>query len=171
VFLFIILSIVIFITVYPLYYSLVFSLNDANDIDKNGFIYFFPRKFTLNNYRIVFIEEGLINAFLLTTVRTIVGTTLGVFFTAMVSYPLSRRNLIGRKIYIRIGIITMYFHGGLIPYYLVLRNLHLLNSFAVYIIPALLGFFNVIIFINFYNSLPDALEEAARIDGANDLYK
>jgi putative aldouronate transport system permease protein len=63
----------------------------------------------------------------------------------------------------------MYFNGGLIPYYLVLRNLHLLNSFAVYIVPALLGFFNVIIFINFYNSLPDALEEAAKIDGANDL--
>jgi putative aldouronate transport system permease protein len=118
----------------------------------------------------VFVKKELFMAFKVTLLRTIIGTVTSVFFTAIVAYPLSKRKLAFRKIYLRVGIITMYFWGGLIPFYLVLRSLDLLDKFIVYIIPGLFSFFNAILFIKFFSELPDALEESAKIDGANDLF-
>ncbi|WMT41781.1 carbohydrate ABC transporter permease [Paenibacillus sp. D2_2] len=89
-------------------------------------------------------------------------------FTALVSYPLSKKYLTFRGFYVRIGVVTMYFFGGIIPTYLLLNALGLIDTFMVYIIPSLYSFFNAILFINFFGSIPDALEESAKIDGAND---
>lgn len=87
----------------------------------------------------------------------------------MVAYALSKKELLGRKFYMTLGIITLFFSGGLIPYYLLLRNLGFLDKFIVYIIPAMFSFYDAIIFIAFFREIPSSLEEAAKIDGANDF--
>jgi putative aldouronate transport system permease protein len=86
----------------------------------------------------------------------------------MVSYALSRKTLMGKKFYLIIGTITMFFGGGLIPYFITLKNLKLYNTFLVYIIPALFNFYNAIIFMSFFRDMPASLEESAKLDGAND---
>jgi putative aldouronate transport system permease protein len=159
---------VCFITLYPIWYVLVNSFNEGNDAMRGG-IYWWPRLFSLDSYKAVFANSGIMTAMGITIAKTLVGTIMHVFFTAMVAYAFSRRELIGRKIYMVIGTITMIFSGGLIPFYLLIRDLHLLDSFWVYIIPAMFSFFDLIIFISFFREIPDALEEAAKIDGANDF--
>lgn len=156
-----------FICMYPIWYVIVNSLNDATDAMQGG-IYWLPRKFSLENYKSVFANGTVLQSFAVTIAKTVIGTAVNVFFTAMVAYPLSKAKLIGRKGYMALGTITMFFSGGLIPTFLLFKRLDLLNNFWVYIIPAAFNFFNLLIFINFYKEIPSALEESARIDGAND---
>ncbi|WP_207717379.1 carbohydrate ABC transporter permease [Anaerosporobacter faecicola] len=160
--------IICFLCLYPIWYVIVNSLNDATDALQGG-IYWWPRKFSLANYKSVFSNSSVLQSFKVTIAKTLIGTTVNVLFTAMVAYPLSKANLIGRKYYMAIGTVTMFFSGGLIPTFLLFKNMHLLNNFLVYIIPAAFNFFNLLIFINFYKEIPAALEESAKIDGANDL--
>jgi putative aldouronate transport system permease protein len=111
----------------------------------------------------------VLQSFKVTIGKTIIGTFCNVLFTAIVAYPLSKKNLLGRKYYMAFGTVTMFFSGGLIPTFILFKYLHLLNNFLVYIIPATFNFFNLLIFINFFKEIPSAIEESARIDGANDL--
>lgn len=157
-----------FVCLYPIWYVIVNSLNDATDALQGG-IYWWPRKFSLENYKSVFNNGSVGQAFKVTIAKTLIGTTLNVLFTAMVAYPLSKARLIGRKYYMAIGTVTMFFSGGLIPTFLLFKELNLLNNFLVYIIPAAFNFFNLLIFVNFFKEIPAALEESAKIDGANDL--
>lgn len=157
-----------FITLYPIWYVLVNSLNEGTDAMQGG-IYWWPRVFTLENYQAVFDNSGILTSYAVTIAKTVIGTVTHVFFTAMVAYAFSRKDLVGRKFYMIMGTITMFFSGGLIPYFLLIRDLGLFDSFWVYIIPTLFNFFNLIIFVSFFRELPTSLEEAARIDGANDL--
>ncbi len=157
-----------FLCLYPVWYVLVNSFNEANDAMLGG-IYWFPRVFSLENYKAVFKSTEIYRAFLITIGRTLIGTSLSVLFTAMVSYGLSKKRLMFRKFYLALGTITMFFGGGLFPYFLLLKNLSLLNNFWVYIIPALFSFYNLLIFMGFFRELPEALEESARIDGAGDF--
>ncbi len=157
-----------FITLYPIWYVLVNSLNEGLDAMKGG-IYWWPRDFTFDNYKAVFANEGIVTSYGVTIAKTVIGTVAHVFFTAMVAYALSRKDLRGRKLYMFIGIVTMFFSGGLIPQFLLYRELGLLDSFFVYIIPALFSFFDLIIFVSFFRALPTSLEEAAKIDGASDI--
>ncbi|MNV25438.1 Lactose transport system permease protein LacG [compost metagenome] len=156
-----------FVTLYPIWYVLINAFNDGKDAMLGG-IYWFPRKFSLENFSAVFASPGIMRAMWLTVAKTLLGVGLHVFFTAMVAYAFSRRELIGGKFYILLGTITMIFAGGLIPTYLLIRDLHLLENFLVYIIPVMFSFFDLIIFMTFFRDIPDGLEEAARIDGAND---
>lgn len=157
-----------FITLYPIWYVLVNSFNDGTDAMRGG-IYWWPRVFSLENFNAVFQNSGIMQAMWITIAKTVIGTVAHVFFTAMVAYAFSRKELIGGKLYILLGTITLFFGGSLIPYYLLIRDLHMLDSFMVYIIPALFSFFDLIIFMTFFREIPDGLEEAAKIDGANDL--
>jgi putative aldouronate transport system permease protein len=157
-----------FLTLYPIWYVLVNSFNDGQDAMRGG-IYWVPRVFSFDNYIEVFKNAGIMTAMGITIAKTVIGVVCHVFFTAMVGYALSRRELLGRKIYLVMGTITMFFYGGLIPTFLLIRDLGLFDSFLVYIIPALFSFFDMIIFMAFFRDIPDGLEEAARIDGANDL--
>jgi putative aldouronate transport system permease protein len=159
----------VFVTLYPFYLCVIYSFNDGQDAIRKG-LYFFPRKFTLENYRIVLTGGELVNAFVMTVLRTVAGTVTAVFFTAMVAYGLSKQHLLFRRFYGILSLITLYFGGGLIPFYLLLRNLHLLNSFLVYIVPALYGYWNALLFIAFFRELPEALEDSAKMDGAGDFY-
>ncbi|MDR0553558.1 MAG: carbohydrate ABC transporter permease [Treponema sp.] len=156
------------LVIYPLWYIVTLSFNDGADAMRGG-IYFWPRVFTLENYKRVFAEAQVINAFFITVSRTVIGVVSGVFFTSMVAYGLSKTHLIGRKLYMLIGVVTLFFSGGLIPYFMLLRNLHLIDTFLVFIIPSLFGFYNCLIFITFFQSIPDSLEESAIVDGANEF--
>lgn len=156
-----------FLCLYPIWYVIVNSFNDANDAMLGG-IYWWPRQFSLKNYIAVFEDSRVLQAFKITVLKTVIGTTCNVLFTAMVAYPLSKTQLVGRKFYMAVGTITMFFSGGLIPTFLLFKKMSLINNFWVYIIPAAFNFFNLIIFVNFFQEIPSALEESAKIDGAND---
>lgn len=161
------MALLCFVCIYPIWYVIVNSFNDAQDALLGG-IYWWPRQFSLKNYQKVFEDAKVLQAFKITVLKTIIGTSVNVFFTAMVAYPLSKTNLVGRKFYMAVGTITMFFSGGLIPGFLLYKNMGLLNNFWIYIIPAAFNFFNLIIFCNFFSEIPSALEESAKIDGAND---
>lgn len=156
-----------FATLYPIWYVLINAFNDGKDA-MLGNIYWWPRVFTLENFEAVFASPGIMRAMLITIAKTLIGVVAHVFFTAMVAYALSRKELIGGKIYVLLGTVTLFFGGGLIPTYLLIRDLHLLENFMVYIIPVLFSFFDLIIFMTFFREIPEGLEEAARIDGAHD---
>ena len=156
---------VLIVTVYPVYYCLIYSFNDGRDAAKQA-LYFWPRKFSLENYKIVFQNKAIYPAFLMTMLRSIVGTVLAVFCMAMAAYGLSKDHLKGRKVYMIMGVITLYFSAGVVQSYLLYREMHLLDSFWVYILPNIFQFYYIILFISFFKELPAALEESAQVDGA-----
>lgn len=160
---------IIVLTIYPFLNVLAISLNDPMDTMRNiNFI--FPRKFTISNYRYIFEENNLFQPFMMSVIRTLIGTVAGVLCTAMVAYVLSRKDFFFNKVFTILFIITMYVSGGLVPEYLLLtRNLKMGNSFWVYILPGLIGVYNIILMRSFIDGLPGALQEAAKIDGANDF--
>ncbi|MDE5679215.1 MAG: carbohydrate ABC transporter permease [Lachnospiraceae bacterium] len=161
---------IIIVTLYPFLNVLAISLNDPVDTMRNiNFV--LPRKFTLYNYQYVFRENDLFGAFMISVARTLIGTGAGVICTSMVAYVLSRRDFYFNKLFTMLFIITMYVSGGLIPEYLLLaRTMKLTNNFLVYILPVLVCVYNIILVRSYIDGLPDALQEAARIDGANDVY-
>lgn len=159
---------VLVLTAYPFYYSVVLSFSDGQDALRGG-LYLWPRVFSLENYKAVLRIDYIYSAALVSVARTVVGTFCSLFFTAIVSYALAQKNLYFKKFYMITMMITMYFSGGLIPYYMTIRSLKLMNSFWVYILPNLLSAFNAIIMISFFREIPDSLEEAARIDGAGHM--
>ena len=132
-----------------------------------GGITIFPRKFTLDNYKNIFNNPTIWRAYGITFARTIIGTVGGLLVTGSLSFALSRKNLVGRKLYTMLCLIPMYFSGGLIPSYFLIKTLGLTNNFLVYILPALMNVWNMILMRSYFQSVPEALEESARIDGAN----
>lgn len=163
----VIMLIIVIVTVYPFLNVLAISFNDANDTIKGG-IYLFPRKFTLENYKEVFKDAILIRAFINSVLRTSIGSALSIVCTMMVAFVISREDFMARRFVAALFAITMYISGGMIPEFLLMRKLHLLNTFSVYIIPGLIGVYYIYIVRSFIDSLPWSLQEAAKIDGAND---
>jgi putative aldouronate transport system permease protein len=163
-----IMILICFVTLYPVWYTIVLSFNESSDTMMGG-VYWWPRKFSLESYRTVFLDKSIMNAFVVTFWRTIIGTVTNVLFTAMVAYAFSKKYIMGRKLYLVLGTITMFFAGGLIPYFILIKNIGLYDNFLVYIIPALFNFWNLLIFMSFFREMPAALEESAKIDGANDF--
>lgn len=151
-------------TLYPFLNALAVSFNQGLDTSKGG-ITLWPRVFTLENYKVVFKDDRLMSGFFISVLRTIIGTASAILCTAIFSYGMSKKELMGRKYYMVMCIITMYFGGGLIPTFMLIRNLGLMNSFWVFIIPSLIGVWNMIIFRTFFQGLPNGLEESAKIDG------
>lgn len=147
---------------------LALSLNVGTDAAKGG-IYFWPRDFTLDNFKEVFRQSNIVNGFLISVFRTVLGTFLSVFLTAMAAYALKTRTMPGQKQLTFFIFFTMLFSGGLIPYYIVLKELHLTNSIWVYVLPALYSVWNMMIMKSFFEQTPEGLEEAARIDGCSDF--
>lgn len=159
---------VCFAALYPVWYTVAISFNASDDTLRGG-VYFFPRVFSLESYKTVFQDKSIVSAFMVTILRTVTGTLVSVFFTAMVGYALSKKHIMGNKIYMIIGTITMFFSGGLIPTFIMYKSIHLYDNFLVYIIPSMFNFYNMIIFMSFFRELPAGLEESAKLDGANDL--
>ncbi len=159
---------ILFATVYPFYYVLIISFNEGVDASKGG-IYWVPRAFTLSNYSSFFTDIKWVRALGLSVARTIVGTVITVLFTTLVSYAMSFKGLIGKKYYMIFIIICMYFSGGIIPYYMVLRTLKLVDTFWVYVVPGALNLFYITIGRAFFEDIPDSLRESAKLDGASEL--
>ena len=156
------------ITLYPFIYILANSFNEGRDALINK-VYIIPKKFTLENYAAVLQTPGILNGFIVSILRTVVATPITVLFTAAVAFALSKKDLLFRKFYMKAGILTMFVSGGLIPSFLVNKSLGLYDNPLVYLFPTMFGFYYAIIFMNFFQSLPIELEEAAKIDGASDL--
>lgn len=150
----------------PLWNIVALSFNDATDAARGG-IYFWPREFSLESYYTVFEDSAIYKAFVISVAKTVIGVVLHTALTAMVAYGMSCRNLMGRKIYMNMGILTMFVSGGMIPTFLLFKELGLLNNFWVYIIPVLFSFYDMVILMNFFRSIPFSLEESAMMDGAN----
>ncbi|SDO19388.1 putative aldouronate transport system permease protein [Paenibacillus sp. yr247] len=156
------------LTLYPIIYVIAGSFNDGNDYMRGG-VYFFPRQFSLASYMIVFRDDRLISSIIVSLLRTGIGTITSILFTAMVAYAMSRKYLIGRNGYYWIHLITLFFNGGLIPYFILLKYLNLLDSFWVFIIPSVFSVFNMIIFQGFFREIPEDIHESATMDGAGDF--
>jgi putative aldouronate transport system permease protein len=155
-----------FSALYPFWNTLVVSLNEGMDTAKGG-VTFWPRVFTWTNYDIVFGDKNLLNAFWISISRTVVGTVSATLVTALLAYGMTKSYLMGRKFYTFFFVFTMYFGGGLIPTFLLIKSLGLMNNFLVFIIPALVSVWNMIVFRTFFKGLPAGLEESAQIDGCS----
>ncbi len=161
-----IMIMIIVTTLYPFINSIAISFNHANDTTRGG-ITFYPRVPTLRNYELIFQNPKIYQAYFITVSRTVIGTLSGLFFTSLFAFGLSHESLVGRKFYTMLCLVTMYFSGGLIPFYFLINKLGLINNFWVYIIPGLVGVWNMILMRTYFKGIPLALEESARIDGAN----
>ncbi|MCM2674183.1 carbohydrate ABC transporter permease [Alkalicoccobacillus plakortidis] len=162
------LTIVFVVTLYPFLNVLAISLNDSTDTVRGG-IHIWPRAFTLENYKTIFEYDNLVTGLINSVLRTVIGTILGVLSSAMVAFTLSRADFQGRKFVSIFIVLTLYFSGGLIPGYMLMRELNLINTFWVYILPGMVNAFNIIIVRSFMDGLPYSLQESAKIDGASDF--
>ena len=150
------------ICVYPFYYLIINSLS-ANDLSGNGSINF---QLHLENYKQVLQLKGLATAALVSVARTAIGTVCTVLASAFLGFMFTQEGMWKRKIWYRMLVVTMYFNAGLIPMFLTMQNLHLTNSFWVYIIPVIVQPFNIILVKTYMESIPKSLQEAAEMDGA-----
>lgn len=170
IFLLVLFGVILVITLYPFLNVLAISFNDATDTMRN-INFLIPRVFTLENYKYVFTENDIVTPFMMSVARTLIGTVISLFCTSMLAYVLSRKDFYFNKLFTIMFVLTMYVSGGMIPEYLLIkRTLGLGNSFLVYIIPGVIWVYNVILVRSYMEGIPYALQEAAMIDGANDLY-
>ncbi|WP_105618244.1 carbohydrate ABC transporter permease [Vallitalea okinawensis] len=154
-------------TLYPFVYLLSMSLASANVPLTQ--LYLIPPEISFESYKRVFSSNYIASGFLVTIYKTILGTLLSVLFTFTLAYPLSRKYFPNRGFWTALVVFTMFFSGGLIPNYLLVRNLGLMNSINALVLPNLVNAFYMTIVRNYMMSLPDSLEESAKIDGANDI--
>lgn len=154
------------ICIYPFYYMVINTIS-ANDLSASGAINFLPKGIHFENYKQMFQLQGLGNAAIISLLKTIIGTLLTVFSSAFLGFMFTQEKMWKRKFWYRVIVITMYFNAGLIPMFITMKNLHLINTFWVYVIPTVVQPFNVILVKTFIESLPKALQEAAEIDGAS----
>ena len=163
--LYLVFIIIALICIFPFYYLLICTISDSKAVDL-GQVLFLPKNITFQNYIEVFQVQNLFQSFLVTVARTLVGTAGGVLASAYVAYFFTKENMWGRKFWYRFTIVTMYFSAGIIPVYLNMRMLGLLNNFWVYVIPSLVNVYNMILIKTSIESMPAELEESAYLDGA-----
>ena len=156
------------ICAYPFYYLIINSIS-ANDLSASGKVNFLRHGFQLENYVKVFQLNGLGTAAMVSLGRTVIGTICTVLASVYLGFMFTQQRMWHRKLWYRFMVITMYFNAGLIPMYMTMKTLHLTNSFWVYIIPAIVQPFNIIMAKTYVESIPPALQEAAEIDGAGTM--
>lgn len=153
---------------YPFWYLLALSLADAEKVALSR-VYFWPSVLSLESYRNVLSSVYIYYGFFWSIVRTVLGTALALFLGYNFAYCLSKRDFPNRKFWTMLLVFTMFFSGGMVPDYLLIKNLHMMNTVWALIFPMAISAYNITIMRNFLMSLPDSLEESARIDGANDI--
>ena len=157
--------IITLICVYPFYYMIINTIS-SNELSASGTINFLPKEIHLNNYKQVLGLSGLPTAALISVGRTVIGTICTVLASAFLGFIFTQQQLWHRKFWYRFFVITMYFNAGLIPMFVTMQTLHLTNTFWVYILPAIVQPFNIILVKTYIESMPKSLQEAAEIDGA-----
>lgn len=155
-----------FICIYPIYYIFIFSLSSPQESIRGG-IYLIPKGITLFNYISVTKFQGIPSAVIVSISRTILGTAVTVFSCSIFGYALTKKELIFRKFFYRLVIITMYVNAGLIPWYITMRMVGLQNNFLLYILPWAVSGFYLILIKTYIEQIPPSMEESAMIDGAN----
>lgn len=153
------------ICIYPFYYMIINTVS-ANDLSAAGDINFLPSGLHLSNYKALLELNGLGSAAFISVAKTVIGTTFTVLSSAFLGFMFTQDRMWKRKFWYRFVVITMYFNAGLIPLFITMKNLHLTNTFWVYVIPTIVQPFNIILVKTYVESLPKALQEAAEIDGA-----
>ncbi|MHA2854242.1 carbohydrate ABC transporter permease [Paenibacillus lautus] len=163
------LTLVLIAVAVPLIYIVSSSFSSPQAVT-SGKVWLFPVDFTLDGYKAVFNNPQIGVGYLNSLFYTVVGTLINVTLTIMLAYPLAKKSLYGRNFFMVLMVITMMFEGGLIPYYLVVKNLHLLDTRWAMILPGALGVFQVIVARTFFQTtIPDELAEAAELDGCSDI--
>ena len=164
----IIMVLFIVITLYPVLNTLAISLNDGTDALRGG-IYLLPRKFTWKNYITVLQKDNLITGAYITVARTIIGTLLALVANAILAFIVSRKRFLFKKELSLFWVITMYVNGGMIPTFILINQLHMVNTVWAILIPGAFNVWNMILARTYYQSVPNELREASAIDGANEI--
>lgn len=165
---YVLVAVLVIVTFYPFWDLLILSISPRSEALKPG-LRLFTTAPTLSAYANVFESNEIIRSFWNSLVRVVVGTTLSLGLTALTAYPLSKRDMPFNKAITFIILFTMIFSGGMIPSYLLVKDLHLMNTIWALILPTAVSAYNLIIMRNFIENLPASLEESARIDGASYL--
>ncbi len=158
----------IIVMVYPFWYVIMYSLSKPY-LAINGGFFLLPKGFTLEAYKTVLRNRSIITGFITSAVATVGGASLGTILAAMTAYSLSKKNMPGRKLLTYVFFFTMFFGGGLVPEYLLYKQFRLLDTYWVLFLPGCLSVWNILVIKNFYRSIPDSLEESAKIDGASEI--
>lgn len=162
-----IMLLVAFITFYPMYYIVCISFSDAAYIVQNK-VSFFPRGFNFEAYQYILSNDRIPRAYLNTIIYTAAGTSINLFMTAISAYPLSRKSFFGRNFFMTAIVITMFFSGGMIPRYIIVQRLGLIDTIWALVIPSAISTMELLIMKSFYESLESSLFESALIDGASE---
>lgn len=156
------------VCVFPFLYVLAVSFTSPAEVAKGGMI-LFPKEWSLAAYRYIFSTDTLTRSLLVSIYITVVGTLINLAFTSLMAYPLAKSHLRGRQVILMGVLFTMLFGGGMIPTYFVVKALHLTNTLWSLMIPSAISAFNLIVLKNFFQQIPDGLEDSAKIDGCNDV--
>ena len=156
------------LVLYPVWTQIIISLSSSTEASKPG-LHVWVERPTLASYERIFAQSTMITAFFWSTVRLVLGTVISLFVCACLAYPLSRRNLWNRNLWTALLVFTMFFGGGLIPSYLVVRDLGLMNTIWALVLPGATVPFYVLMIRTYMMGLPEEMVESAKIDGANDV--
>ena len=156
------------LVIYPFLHVASVSLSSPAEASRPG-LHLYPKEIDLTSIKKVIVAPELLNAYKNTLLRTVLGTILSVLVTGMGAYAISKNGLPCKKFIMSIIVFAMFFSGGLIPEYLLIRNLRLMNTIWSMVLPSLVWGLNMIIMRNFFMAIPESLEESAKLDGANDL--
>ena len=159
---------IVLVTLLPVIHVAAISLSSSSAINR-GLVSFWPVEFSVDSYKTVMDAGTVPRAFLNSILYMVAGTAISLSLTIMMAYPLSKKNLPLRRIYLVISTIPMFFTGGMIPKFLLINNIGLYNTFWAIVLPGAISTWNLIIMRSFFQSIPESLEESARLDGANDI--
>ncbi|OXS53363.1 ABC transporter permease [Cohnella sp. CIP 111063] len=161
-------TVLMIVMIYPFWYMIMGSLSDPIYVADGGF-FLKPAGFSLSAYEAVLKNVSILTGFQVTFISTVGGTAIGTFLTATTAYAISKRRLRGRMFFAFLVLFTMLFNGGLVPSYLLIKELNMINTYWALILPAAIGAWNIFVMQSFFRGIPEELEEAAKMDGANDL--
>ncbi len=167
VFNYLLLGLIMLVTLYPLYYQFIVSISNGLEVMK-GNVTFLPQKATLDTYK-QFLKGDLFMYMKNSIVYTVVGTAINLFMSCLCAYPLTRKSFSGRKFFTMLVTFTMFFSGGMVPLYLVVKELKLLDTIWALVLPTAISTYNMIIIRTSFQAIPESLIESAQLDGANDV--
>ncbi|OAS18996.1 carbohydrate ABC transporter permease [Paenibacillus oryzisoli] len=165
---YVVLGIIGIVAILPFLYVIAGSFASDAELTQRA-VFLIPEQFTLASYRFIFSTSTIVKSIGVSLYVMVVGTIVNLFFTVTMAYALSKRSLMGRNTVLNLIIFSMLFGGGLIPTFLVVRELHMLDTYWALMIPGAISAFNLIIVKNFFQEIPPELEEAAKIDGCTEI--
>lgn len=168
IFNYIILGFVVLVTLYPFLYMLATSLSSAKEV-LAGNVTFYPIEFSLKAYEHIMSQDTFWLGYKNTIIYTVFGTIISLILSIMCAYPLSKKNLVGSGLFLKLIVFTMFFSGGLIPFYLLIVKLKMVNTIWAIVVPNAISAYNVLVMKTFFQGIPSSLEDAAEIDGLNQI--